>query len=197
MEPQGQPPLFCPNFLVSSSPKLSVAWQQASATSQTQATQQSQFVRFSVRRRWCISSAGCPSAAFSALQAYSILLYRKPTQNAWSKGTNPVTQRPSQPNGVAPPKPTAPSAKLNTGGKETNTPEKHANDRLNFLLANFIVSGPPTCASILASAISAYWAALTRIDTRASQLPSSSRMEIATKGSSLEHRLRLRRAASL
>lgn len=66
------------------------------------------------------------------------------TQKAWTQGTNPITQRSSTPgtaNGAASaPKPT-PSAKSQAStARETNTPEKHAHDRLTFLLANFMVS---------------------------------------------------------
>ncbi|GAT29235.1 PAB1 binding protein [Aspergillus luchuensis] len=58
---------------------------------------------------------------------------------AWSHGANPITQRASysQQNGnmshkqSASPRPTP---------KESNTPDNHANDRLVFLFASFIVS---------------------------------------------------------
>ncbi|KAH0543836.1 hypothetical protein FGG08_001875 [Glutinoglossum americanum] len=56
--------------------------------------------------------------------------------------TNPITQRPSnynQQNGsISQPKSGAPKAPTTTNAKETNTPDKHANDRLLFLLANFL-----------------------------------------------------------
>ncbi|KAH6639856.1 hypothetical protein C7974DRAFT_389311 [Boeremia exigua] len=57
---------------------------------------------------------------------------KPPAPKAWSQGTNPITQRPSNPaptNGAAAsPKPAAP--------RETATPMRHLSDRMMYLLAN-------------------------------------------------------------
>jgi len=69
--------------------------------------------------------------------------------NAWSRGsTNPVTQRPAgtaTPNGVTnSANKSAPAPKAtSTAPKESNTPDKHANDRIMFLFANFRVCHVP------------------------------------------------------
>ncbi|SLM34481.1 LsmAD domain [Lasallia pustulata] len=64
---------------------------------------------------------------------------RNPPQKAWTSGMNPITQRsttPAQPNGVGGhPKP---SSQRSMPASETSTPDRHANDRFLFLLANFI-----------------------------------------------------------
>ncbi|KAF2100946.1 hypothetical protein NA57DRAFT_74543 [Rhizodiscina lignyota] len=66
---------------------------------------------------------------------------RKAPPQAW-KGPNPITQRPSNPttaNGVAAPvKQPAPAKMAPPAKKESNTGDKHANDRLTFLLANLM-----------------------------------------------------------
>lgn len=68
--------------------------------------------------------------------------FRRPTpQKAWTSGMNPITQRSTTP------------AQQNCAGsqgkvttqkfasvQETSTPEKHANDRLLYLLGNFMVN---------------------------------------------------------
>ncbi|KAI9850032.1 MAG: hypothetical protein M1838_006172 [Thelocarpon superellum] len=66
---------------------------------------------------------------------------RNSTHKAWTQGTNPITQRSSiypQSNGVV----SSPKGPLksttSSSVRETNTPNKHANDRMIFLLANFI-----------------------------------------------------------
>ncbi|KAI9678159.1 MAG: hypothetical protein M1817_006104 [Caeruleum heppii] len=62
---------------------------------------------------------------------------RNSSQKAWTQGTNPITQRPSayhQLNGVK----SEQKVPTKATSKETNTPDKHAHDRLLFLLANFI-----------------------------------------------------------
>lgn len=66
--------------------------------------------------------------------------------NAWAKGsTNPVTQRPAGAvvaNGVTNNQNRSDSAQKSPSDnkKESNTPDRHANDRMTFLLANLIVS---------------------------------------------------------
>lgn len=65
---------------------------------------------------------------------------RRPTQKAWTQGTNPITQRPSnQQNGI--PAPGKGQVQKVNSSKESNTADKHANDRLLFLLGNLTVSG--------------------------------------------------------
>jgi hypothetical protein len=77
------------------------------------------------------------------------IYHSKPSvPNAWAKGsTNPVTQRPAgtatvngvtnnQNNKTAPAQKGPPAS-----AKESNTPDRHANDRLSFLFANMMVSG--------------------------------------------------------
>jgi hypothetical protein len=65
-------------------------------------------------------------------------------KTAWTQGTNPITQRPTNqnvPNGVVTAaKSSAGPKSTDAAVKETNTPDQHANDRLMFLLANFKVS---------------------------------------------------------
>jgi hypothetical protein len=70
-------------------------------------------------------------------------LRRNNSQKAWTQGTNPLTQKPSyaQQNGNTSHQKPLPSPKP-MGPKETNTPDKHANDRLIFLLSNCIVLSP-------------------------------------------------------
>ncbi|KZF25565.1 hypothetical protein L228DRAFT_266030 [Xylona heveae TC161] len=68
---------------------------------------------------------------------------KSPAPKAWAQGTtNPITQRPSNFNtsngNAAQNKPANPPKTSNAVSKETNTPEKHANDRLVYLLANFM-----------------------------------------------------------
>ncbi|KAI9701453.1 MAG: hypothetical protein M1836_001508 [Candelina mexicana] len=68
---------------------------------------------------------------------------RLPTQKAWTQGTNPITgQRPSthshQNGNVSQTKSTGTAKTMAVTSRETNTPDKHANDRLLFLLGNFI-----------------------------------------------------------
>ena len=62
---------------------------------------------------------------------------KSPAPKAWSQGTNPITQRPTNPtpsNGVAAaPKP---STSLS---RETATPMRHLSDRMMYLLANLTV----------------------------------------------------------
>ncbi|KAI9849347.1 MAG: hypothetical protein M1837_004807 [Sclerophora amabilis] len=64
-----------------------------------------------------------------------------PSQKAWTS-TNPITQKPSnfaQVNGApSQPRNAQQSRNASTMAKETNTPDKHANDRMLFLLANMI-----------------------------------------------------------
>jgi hypothetical protein len=66
---------------------------------------------------------------------------KPPPQKAWTQGTNPITQRPSNPpaaNGaVNTPKPAQNSA---TASGETATPMRHLSDRMMYLLANLTVS---------------------------------------------------------
>jgi hypothetical protein len=74
------------------------------------------------------------------IAADSTLLLRKPPPpRAW-QGTNPITQRPTNPtsNGVA----SAPRPSQNAGAfsGETASPMRHLNDRMMFLLANLSVS---------------------------------------------------------
>lgn len=61
-------------------------------------------------------------------------------QKAWTLGPNPITQKAPQPqqNGnIQAQKSTA--SQKGMAPKESNTADKHAHDRLTFLLANFIV----------------------------------------------------------
>lgn len=87
---------------------------------------------------------------------------------------NPITQRsntPAQQNGVGnriKPGPSKP-----TINQETNTPDKHANDRLLFLLANMLVSGPKTRNSILTNIL------------RVTRLPSLSKLGMPSREYSL------------
>ncbi|KAI9760308.1 MAG: Bud site selection protein 6 [Chaenotheca gracillima] len=64
-----------------------------------------------------------------------------PSQKAWTS-TNPMTQRSpayTQQNGTpTQPRNSLPAKNASSAMKETNTPDKHANDRLMFLLANVI-----------------------------------------------------------
>lgn len=63
---------------------------------------------------------------------------KPPAPRAWSQGTNPITQRPTNStptNGVAT---TAKPAATATG--ETATPMRHLSDRMMYLLANLTVS---------------------------------------------------------
>ncbi len=65
---------------------------------------------------------------------------RSAPQKAWTSGMNPITQRsntPNQQNGGAL---QAKVAQKPTNNEESNTPEKHANDRLMYLFGNFMVS---------------------------------------------------------
>jgi hypothetical protein len=78
---------------------------------------------------------------------------RRPnSQKAWTTGANPITQKisaaPPQQNGnVLQAKQTT---TVKTPQKDTATPDRHANDRLVFLLAAAIVSHPnPCCISSL------------------------------------------------
>lgn len=66
---------------------------------------------------------------------------RNAPQKAWTSGMNPITQRsntPTQQNGVGL------QAKATTqkppNHQESATPERHANDRLLYLLGNFMVN---------------------------------------------------------
>jgi hypothetical protein len=84
-----------------------------------------------------------PRAALSPACRNADLAARRkpPAQKAWTQGTNPLTQRPTNPtpsNGIVnPPKPTQNS----TGPSgETNTPMRHLSDRMMYLLANLTVS---------------------------------------------------------
>lgn len=64
---------------------------------------------------------------------------KAPKATAWSQGTNPITNRPTniQPtNGVNPPQPSVLPAK-------GNAPDKDANDRLAHLFANYVVRLQP------------------------------------------------------
>ncbi|MCJ1229114.1 hypothetical protein MMC12_005779 [Toensbergia leucococca] len=64
---------------------------------------------------------------------------RNPTQKAWTSGMNPITQRsttPAQQNGTSSQPKSSPQKNMNN--KETNTPDRHANDRLLFLLGNLM-----------------------------------------------------------
>lgn len=67
---------------------------------------------------------------------------RKPApQKAWTSGMNPITQRsttPAQQNGVGS-QARAVSLK-STSNQETGTYDRHSNDRLLFILGNFMVS---------------------------------------------------------
>ncbi|KAF1942358.1 hypothetical protein EJ02DRAFT_502904 [Clathrospora elynae] len=63
-------------------------------------------------------------------------LRKPPAQKAWTQGTNPLTQRPSNPavsNGVSTSKP-AQSSTASSG--ETASPMRHLSDRMMYLLAN-------------------------------------------------------------
>lgn len=60
---------------------------------------------------------------------------------AWTTGTNPITQRTSgspAPNGLANGHGQSHQEQGKVGARESQTPEKHAHDRLMFLLSNFI-----------------------------------------------------------
>jgi hypothetical protein len=62
---------------------------------------------------------------------------KSPAPKAWSQGTNPITQRPTNPtpsNGVA----TAPKPSASLS-RETATPMRHLSDRMMYLLANLTV----------------------------------------------------------
>ena len=65
---------------------------------------------------------------------------RNAPQKAWTTGTNPITQRsttPAQQNGAgSQAKSVVPKPPDN---RETNTPDKHANDRLLYLFGNMMV----------------------------------------------------------
>ncbi len=66
---------------------------------------------------------------------------RNPPQKAWTSGMNPITQRsttPAQQNGAA--AQTKPALPKTTTNQDMNASDRHANDRLLFLLGNFIVS---------------------------------------------------------
>lgn len=66
---------------------------------------------------------------------------KPPPQKAWTQGTNPITQRPSNPptpNGVAnTPKP---AQHATTPSGEAGQPMRHLSDRMMYLLANLTVS---------------------------------------------------------
>src|SRR4051812_2109443 len=58
---------------------------------------------------------------------------------AWTQGTNPIAQRQSnlnQQNGATVPSKTAASKTAISMSKEINNPDKHAHDRMIFLLAH-------------------------------------------------------------
>lgn len=76
---------------------------------------------------------------------------RPSSQKAWTAGANPITPKsPAQPqqNGNI-----LQDKKLfaveQPQQKDTATPDKHANDRLVFILAAAIVSHPPLCFTLL------------------------------------------------
>ena len=98
------------------------------------------------------------------------IYHSKPSvPNAWAKGsTNPVTQRPAGTatvNGVTNNQnnKAAPAQKgLSASTKESNTPDRHANDRLSFLFANMMVSGASlACTSCVTSISPGYLSAAT------------------------------------
>lgn len=68
---------------------------------------------------------------------------RNSSQKAWTPGSNPITQKSSNTpplNGVSN-QPRGTSKNL-ASSRETNTPDRHAHDRLMYLLANFVVCAP-------------------------------------------------------
>ncbi|OCK81729.1 hypothetical protein K432DRAFT_8142 [Lepidopterella palustris CBS 459.81] len=65
---------------------------------------------------------------------------KPPTQRAWTQGTNPITQRLSNPNSngvVNASKPAPNPQSLVVPSGETASPMRHMSDRMTFLLANF------------------------------------------------------------
>lgn len=65
---------------------------------------------------------------------------RNTAQKAWTSGMNPITQRstaPTQTNGITPNQ--ALGLQNSSVTQETSTLDKHANDRLVYLLGSFVV----------------------------------------------------------
>lgn len=79
---------------------------------------------------------------------------RNAPQKAWTTGMNPITQRsttPAQQNGAGNQAKAVSQRPVNN--RETNSPEKHAHDRLIFLLGNMIVSSPQASQALIALTI--------------------------------------------
>jgi hypothetical protein len=89
--------------------------------------------------------------------------------NAWAKGsTNPVTQRPvgaANINGVTNTQnKTTPTQKgPSAPAKESNAPDRHANDRLTFLFASMMVSCTPSAWTTYVTSTSQVAAVFARI----------------------------------
>lgn len=79
---------------------------------------------------------------------------RNASQKAWTTGMNPITQRsttPAQQNGTG--NQAKAVAQKPVNNRETNSPEKHANDRLVFLFGNMLVSGPQPSQALISLTI--------------------------------------------